>query len=85
MPLYLRPVSNAAAQELPLPAKGSSTSSPGSEKLRIRGASAATGFCGRMQLVAAIGHIHHVCQPSGMPSAVAACPSPAGTPAHAGS
>lgn len=42
--MSLRPESNAASQGLPLPAKGSSTSSPGSEKLRIRGANAVTGF-----------------------------------------
>jgi hypothetical protein len=45
MPMYLRPVRRPAAQELPLPAKGSSTTSPGSEKLRTSGTNAATGFC----------------------------------------
>jgi hypothetical protein len=41
MPIYLRPVGSAAAQELPLPAKGSRTLSPGRVKLRINGTRAA--------------------------------------------
>ena len=43
IPRYLRPVSNVAAQELPLPTKGSNTTSRGNVKLRMSGASAATG------------------------------------------
>jgi hypothetical protein len=37
--------SNAVTQVLPLPANGSSTSSPSNVKLRISGARAAMGFC----------------------------------------
>jgi len=45
MPRYLRPVSIAAAQELPLPAKGSNTNSPGNVKLRTSGTRARPAFC----------------------------------------
>src|SRR5579883_989780 len=44
MPRYCLPVSSAAAQVDPLPANGSNTNSPGSEKLRINCANAVTGF-----------------------------------------
>jgi len=44
IPMYFLPFSNAAAHVEPLPAKGSSMSSPGREKLRINDAKTDTGF-----------------------------------------
>ena len=45
MPMYLRPVREAAAHVDPESANASSIVSPGSEKLRIRDSKAGIGFC----------------------------------------